>query len=358
MKLIDLFESKQDWELLKKHLLNSPSKPSSDLVNKTIDDFKNLLNNQAVKGKEKDIHGFWRKLPIEKAWNTFYGFINKKDTGNIIKIQDDSNWLILIPLDKAASCKYGTTNWCISRTKQDHFDTYFFDEGVSFMFFINKKTNQKWCLTTDFSVFDPYDSEITDLEFFNSTKLKIRDYYKYFQKYKKELKYFQNITKNELINSIKTKTRNIDLEQRIYKLNSPNFDNIENIFTIELILKYMVAVNERIPLFEKIILPRTILSEISDDNKYSNLLLLYIKNVIKGRWEELEQVFLKYTYSFQYLFYNYVLKIVKTRWPAAEHKIREFDYLGFDLMSKYIKNNCKGKIPNVFKAKDVFPSEY
>jgi hypothetical protein len=62
-------------------------------------------------------------------------------------IYKDSQYVVIKPNTRKASCKYGAgTKWCISARDQNYFEQYT-EEGAEFYFFINKKTNDKDALT-------------------------------------------------------------------------------------------------------------------------------------------------------------------------------------------------------------------
>ena len=266
MKIIDLFESKQDWELLKKSLLHSDSKPNNNDVNDYINKFKELIKKQIINGKEKDIHGFWRKLPTDKIWESFQQFVNNKaneisknselnNSGEKIILRDDNQWLILIPLNKAASCYYGTnTDWCISKRNQNYFEEYFYENKSILIFIINKLQKKKWAIDyhkNDMAtiIYNQLNNEINYEIFKTQTKneINVNDILDQVdRKYKLIIKY-QNLLVDAYNEAIKTHNRNIELENAFqYDLNDKEVNNNK-------ILKYMCSVSERVPILEKYI---------------------------------------------------------------------------------------------------------
>lgn len=64
--------------------------------------------------------------------------------GEAEKVYDKSGWLIVIPKDEAASCKYGAnTEWCTAATRtSNYFDRY--NEKGELYIIIDKKNDRKW----------------------------------------------------------------------------------------------------------------------------------------------------------------------------------------------------------------------
>jgi hypothetical protein len=93
---------------------------------------------------------------------------NAKDMeGSIIKLYDDSEWLIVKPLTFAASKKYGAfTKWCTtSRDNPDYFIRY--TNRGSLIYIINKKTGLK------VACFKSFDENEPEFSFWNSIDLRV-----------------------------------------------------------------------------------------------------------------------------------------------------------------------------------------
>jgi hypothetical protein len=93
---------------------------------------------------------------------------NAKDMeGSIIKLHDDSEWLIVKPLTFAASKKYGAfTKWCTtSRDNPDYFIRY--TNRGSLIYIINKKTGLK------VACFKSFDENEPEFSFWNSIDLRV-----------------------------------------------------------------------------------------------------------------------------------------------------------------------------------------
>ena len=93
---------------------------------------------------------------------------NAKDMeGSIIKLHDDSEWLIVKPLTFAASKKYGAfTKWCTTSKNNPEYFTRYINRG-SLIYIINKKTGLK------VACFKSLDDSEPEFSFWNSVDLRI-----------------------------------------------------------------------------------------------------------------------------------------------------------------------------------------
>jgi hypothetical protein len=93
---------------------------------------------------------------------------NAKDMeGSIIKLHDDSEWLIVKPLTFAASKKYGAfTKWCTTSKNNPEYFTRYINRG-SLIYIINKKTGLK------VACFKSLDESEPEFSFWNSVDLRI-----------------------------------------------------------------------------------------------------------------------------------------------------------------------------------------
>ena len=148
-----------------------------------IKQYRDLVNRNQVQGDERNID-YWRKQGYEK----FKEFVSKKSqmksttqlkrsksVGESITLHEDENWLIVIPLDKDASCFHGKdTDWCTTKPFQSYFEEYFYDDNVTLVYFIRKSDMNKWAIAihkyrTEY--FDKNDSSIQQSKFDKQTRL-------------------------------------------------------------------------------------------------------------------------------------------------------------------------------------------
>jgi len=126
---------------------------------------KNLFTDE----QEKELYGSIYNFKTFKEFNNFIE--RKKEQLNDIlseknikvkKIYEDSDWLIIIPLNWEASKKYGKgTTWCVTSKESDyHFCRYTADGNL--YFFINKKINYKFIANDDtYEVMDGSGNELS-----------------------------------------------------------------------------------------------------------------------------------------------------------------------------------------------------
>ena len=97
--------------------------------------YKDLVNRNQVQGDERNID-WWGK----QGWNEFKKFVDamstrksksqkkkNRDVGKSITLEETDKWLIVVPLDKDASCFYGRgSSWCTaSKSSDNYFSNYF-----------------------------------------------------------------------------------------------------------------------------------------------------------------------------------------------------------------------------------------
>ena len=161
----------------------------ANFVNDTINQYKQLVNKNQVQGNERNID-WWRK----QGWQAFSDYVSAKvdtPTGKQIKQQgkqskgemvgksipliDNENWLVIIPLDKTASCFHGrNSDWCTTKAHQPYFEQYFYDKEVTLIYCLNKKTTGMWAIAVhkkldSVELFDQRDKSITPEDFQRQT---------------------------------------------------------------------------------------------------------------------------------------------------------------------------------------------
>jgi hypothetical protein len=159
-------------------------------VDKVIAQYRELVDRNQVKGDEKNID-WWRK----QGWNKFKEFVSSKSTeksitqvkrskneGDSHTIAENATWLIVVPLDKDASCFHGkNTDWCTSKPFQSYFEKYFYKDEVTLIYCLNKKTGDKWAIAGHKKLegkaeyFDKNDKSLTKEQFDSQTGLKSDD---------------------------------------------------------------------------------------------------------------------------------------------------------------------------------------
>jgi len=179
MKIIHLFEGYKEAEadFIKVADVNS--------VKKAIADYKLLVNKNQFQGQERNID-FWRK----QGWDAFVQRVQmvaaqptktqikrKQVVGKSIFVNETDEWLIVVPLDKDASCFHGRkTQWCTTVPTASHFEHYFYDQYVMLIYCINKETGNKWAIAAhpnidENEIFDQDDNSISGGAFQSATGL-------------------------------------------------------------------------------------------------------------------------------------------------------------------------------------------
>jgi hypothetical protein len=156
-------------------------------VDKVIAQYRELVDRNQVKGDERNID-WWRK----QGWDKFKEFVSSKsqeksitqvkrskNEGDSHTIAENATWLIVVPLDKDASCFHGKyTDWCTSKPFRTYFEQYFYDKEVTLIYCLNKKTGDKWAiaghkkLEGEAEYFDKNDKSLTKEQFDSQTGLK------------------------------------------------------------------------------------------------------------------------------------------------------------------------------------------
>lgn len=159
-----------------------------EIVDATISAYQELVNRNQVQGNERNID-WWRK----QGWDKFAQFVKvkstipsgrqekrSKNTGQSVILEETEEWLIVIPLDKNASCFHGKyTDWCTAKPYAGHFETYMHDSEVTLVYCL-RSSGEKWAIVIypdhDIHLFDKNDNQITAEQFTRATGLNANKY--------------------------------------------------------------------------------------------------------------------------------------------------------------------------------------
>lgn len=160
-----------------------------ETVKTTIDQFKELVNRNRVTGNERNID-YWRK----QGWEAFTSAVkrytaapSKREVktrarvGQSANLIENNNWLVVLPMDKDASCFYGKdTAWCTTKTDLEYFESYFYNKAITLIYCLNKRTGGKWAIAAhtkvrDIECFDQKDTPIKPDVFTQETGLNPHD---------------------------------------------------------------------------------------------------------------------------------------------------------------------------------------
>jgi hypothetical protein len=280
-------------------------------VSNAITAFKEIVNKNQVKGDERNID-WWGK---HKSFAEFSKFVKsfdlartktqvtrKKVVGNSINLIDNDNWLVVIPLDKEASCFHGkNSDWCTTKTNKKHFEEYF-SKGTTLIYCLNKKTGGMWAIaagaTGKMELFDQADKSLTKVEFKQQTGMNPTQLVTLATKHKKP------------IQDARTKAA---MQDPGYAYNYARD-----------------VIGGRWPEAEKVI---------ASDPEYA---YRYARDVIGGRWFEMEEKLVTDPESA----YLYAMYVIRGRWPEAEKVIASdpvYAYL-------YARDVIRGRWPEAEKV--------
>lgn len=159
-------------------------------VKKALDQFRDLVNRNQVQGQERNIDWWGKNIVFDEfsqyvhqksATPTATQIKRKKVTGRSITLQEDDQWLIVIPLDKDASCFHGkNSDWCTTKPTQSQFEEYFYRKEIILIYCLNKQTGGMWAIAghhdlPEFEMFDQQDNSIDANEFQRQTGLNPQD---------------------------------------------------------------------------------------------------------------------------------------------------------------------------------------
>ena len=167
----------------------SKSSTNPTQVKDLIAAYKTLVTKNQVTGNERNID-YWRK----QGFNKFSQFVlsnqdvptkteikRSKRPGKSIFLHEDDTWLIVVPLDKEASCFHGkNSDWCTTKPKDNTFEKYFYRNKVTLIYCLNKQTGGMWAIAASenededeyedtLELFDKNDNSISEEEFKRQT---------------------------------------------------------------------------------------------------------------------------------------------------------------------------------------------
>lgn len=284
--------------------------------------FRDLVNRNQVQGNERNID-FWRK----QGWEAFNQFVSTKSQeksktqekrskveGKSITIHEDPNWLVVVPIDKDASCYHGkNTDWCTTKPNRGHFEDYFYSSKITLIYCLQLATGNKWAIAVGSHAnataeyFDKQDNAISKEQFQEQTGLDPADL-------------IQKTGIASTTNDIQaSRAQYIAARELIQELTpfedlppDTDFAAIERALWLTKdvfhIIRYCANVKGRWPKVEQLI---------SADLDYA---VDYATRVIKGRWPEIEQRLLDNEEGLQEAI-NYAADVIKGSWPELEDKL-------------------------------------
>jgi len=161
-------------------------------VASAFDVFKKLVSANRISGQERNID-WWGK----QGWAAFIEYVTaiderpsgseqkmRKNKGNSHVIEETAEWLIVVPLDKDASCFHGrNSDWCTTKPTQAHFEQYFRDNSITLIYFFRQADGAMWAMAVsshddEAEYFDQQDNPLSSEEFDKQTGLDSDKYIK------------------------------------------------------------------------------------------------------------------------------------------------------------------------------------
>ena len=174
----------EDYKTSAKKFIDSGFSP--DLVKSVLLQFRQIQPRISdINLKNIDWWASNRTFPQLKNYiENFEGIPTKsqmgKKTGRSHNLIENNEWLIVIPLDKDASCFHGkTTDWCTTKPFQNYYEDYFYDNRITLIYCLQKNSGKKWAIaahnkfldSTEF--FDVNDKPLSNEEFEKQTGLNV-----------------------------------------------------------------------------------------------------------------------------------------------------------------------------------------
>lgn len=320
---------------------------ASDEVATTIAAYKDLVNRNQVQGNERNID-YWRK----QGWEQFTQFVatksqqksktqakRSKTSGKSIILEETPEWLIVIPLDKDASCYHGkNTDWCTTKPNANQFENYFYNKDVILVYFLQIQTGKKWAIachnTTDvMELFDQQDKSINRTEFHVQTGLDPEKYRTQAIITAGSAPSFVSAKHkyNEMLNIVENAKPFEDVDPRVEQalLFVKNYEDI---------LAYCIEVKGEWPEAERMLI------------RDVDSIQAYAKYVLEGRWLKAEPIILTKGPT---VVFDYAKAVVNQRWPEAEpvlvkdpklalEYVREISHERFPELEPYLLANSTG----------------
>jgi len=158
-------------------------------VASAFDVFKKLVNANRISGQERNID-WWGK----QGWSAFAEYVTAIDErpssseqdkrtkkGESHVLEDSSQWLIVVPLDKDASCFHGKkSDWCTTKPTRSHFEQYFRDSSITLIYFFRQLDGAMWAMAVSpnkrSEYFDQQDESLSSAQFNKQTGLNSNKY--------------------------------------------------------------------------------------------------------------------------------------------------------------------------------------
>lgn len=318
----------------------------TDVVDSTIATFKSLVTRNQVEGNESNID-WWRK----RGWDEFKNFVDassqipstsqlkrRKNVGRAVVLSENHEWLIVVPLDKDASCFHGkNTDWCTTKPFVRHYEKYFHTDKATLIYFCRVTDGSKWALVTQgghSQFFDRDNKEITPQIFSQQTSLdpnyfidKLND---------SDIQRAANAVRTEYDDAVGevgarlpgTVNRDVGLEAKLWKTKS-----------IPDMVRYCIQTKTRWDKLEQLLLGavRSLEEDRNEAIRYADKVVRVVGNVVPPggvaapglqRWDELERALVDPKNIAKpnhiKLVISYVNTVIKEKWFVLEMQVLRY----------------------------------
>ena len=160
---------------------------SKDEISSQITRYREMLSRNQIKDLNQKQIDWW----ATQGWHAFNSFVSsfdghvtptqtkrRKVVGDSIILKENDDWLVVIPLNKEASCFYGKhSSWCTTKPTEPHWEDYFHGNKVTLIYAIGKHNQGMWALAIhpdgDIEVFDQLDKSHDVATFQSATNLSV-----------------------------------------------------------------------------------------------------------------------------------------------------------------------------------------
>lgn len=224
---------------------------NEDDIDQAIAKYRELVNKNQIQGVERNID-YWRKQGFDR-FKSYVDDISHRPTktqtkrskiiGQSINLHEDDKWLIVIPLDKSASCFYGkNTSWCTTKPNSSYFEKYFYKNEIVLIYCLNKANGNKWAIAAHrdidkLELFDINDNTISEEVFAAQTGLLAhelvdianKEYQPTIEKSREKVKQYYDYLKTHLIGNISQRDQKIEEALLITKDSKLSYQYVGNL---------------------------------------------------------------------------------------------------------------------------------
>lgn len=209
-----------------------------DEISSQISRYREMLARNQIKDINQKQIDWWAK----QGWPAFNSFVagfeghvtptqtkRRKVVGDSVILKENDDWLVVIPLNKEASCFYGKhSSWCTTKPTEPHWEDYFHGNKITLIYAIGKLNQGMWALAIhpdgDIEVFDQLDKRHDVAAFEAATNLSVSHLINTAEKlYGRKIKQAQQNPEEVVEEWLKGSStdRSTEIEKAVLKTNEP-----------------------------------------------------------------------------------------------------------------------------------------